>query len=122
MGHFVPALNGPCSYPPMGRDLDLNLARYNGSCRSDTKIFRIMPCLGRVFFSVLRAGPSGPAQIYTYTPSHGLCPPRVLVRIQQVVVRDLLHGFPRSTWLFVIVVCLYSLRDSILHHPFTRGL
>jgi hypothetical protein len=51
MGHFVPALNGPCSCPPMGRDLGPNSARYNGSCRSDTKLFRVVPCLGRAFFS-----------------------------------------------------------------------
>jgi hypothetical protein len=67
MGLFVPALNGPCSCPPMGRDLGPNPARYNGSCRPGTKLFRVVPCLGRAFFSVLRAGPSGPAQMYTYT-------------------------------------------------------
>jgi hypothetical protein len=67
LGHFVHALNGPCSCPPMGRDLGPNPARYNGSCRPDTKLFRVVPCLGRAFFSVLRAGPSGPAQMYTYT-------------------------------------------------------
>jgi hypothetical protein len=66
MGLFVPALNGPCSCPPMGRDLGPNPARYNGLCRPDTKLFRVVPCLGRAFFSVLRAGPSGPAQMYTY--------------------------------------------------------
>jgi hypothetical protein len=47
MGHFVPALNGPCSCPPMGRDLGPNPARYNGPCRPDTKLFRVVPC----FFS-----------------------------------------------------------------------
>jgi hypothetical protein len=67
MGLFVPALNGPCSCPPMGRDLGPNPARYNGPCRPGTKLFRAVPCLGRAFFSVLRAGPSGPAQMYTYT-------------------------------------------------------
>jgi hypothetical protein len=66
MGLFVPALNGPCSCPPMGRDLGPNPARYNGPCRPGTKLFRAVPCLGRAFFSVLRAGPSGPAQMYTY--------------------------------------------------------
>jgi hypothetical protein len=50
MGHFVPALNGPCSCPPMGHDLGPNLARYNGTCRPDTKLFRAVPCLGRAFF------------------------------------------------------------------------
>jgi hypothetical protein len=52
MGHFVPALNGPCSCPPMGRDLGPNPARYNGPYRA---------------FFVLRAGPPGPAQMYTYS-------------------------------------------------------
>jgi len=66
MGLFVPALNGPCSCPPMGRDLGPNPARYNGPCRPGTKLFRAVPCLGRAFFSVLRAGPPGPAQMYTY--------------------------------------------------------
>jgi hypothetical protein len=50
MGHFVSALNGPCSCPPMSRDLGPNPARYIGSCRPDIKIFRVVPCLGRVFF------------------------------------------------------------------------
>jgi hypothetical protein len=50
MGLFVPALNGPCSCPPMGRDLGPNPARYNGSCRPDTKLFWVVPCLGRAFF------------------------------------------------------------------------
>jgi hypothetical protein len=50
MGHFVPALNGSCSGPPMGRDLGPNPARYNGSCRPGTKLFRAVPCLGRAFF------------------------------------------------------------------------
>ena len=67
MGHFVSALNGPCSCPSMGRELGLNPARYIGPCRPGTKIFRAVPCLGRAFFTVLRAGPSGPAQMYTYT-------------------------------------------------------
>jgi hypothetical protein len=67
MGHFVPALNGPCSCPPMGPDLGPNPARYIGPCRPGTKIFRAVPCLGRAFFTVLRAGPSGPAQMYTYS-------------------------------------------------------
>jgi hypothetical protein len=67
MGLFVPALNGPCSCPPMGHDLGPNPARYNGPCRPGTKLFRAVPCLGRAFFFVLRAGPSGPAQMYTYT-------------------------------------------------------
>jgi hypothetical protein len=51
MGHFVPALNGSCSCPPMGRDLGPNPARYNGSCRPGTKLFRVVPCLCRAFFS-----------------------------------------------------------------------
>jgi hypothetical protein len=67
MGLFVPVLNGTCSCPPMGRDLGPNPTRYNGPCRPDTKLFRAVPCLGRAFFSVLRAGPSGPAQMYTYS-------------------------------------------------------
>jgi hypothetical protein len=69
MGHFVPALNGPCSCPPMGPDLGPNPARYIGPCRPGTKIFRVVPCLGRAFFTVLRAGPSDPAQMYTCTAS-----------------------------------------------------
>jgi hypothetical protein len=44
MGHFVPALNEPCSCPPMGRDLGPNPARYNGPCRPGTKLFRAVPC------------------------------------------------------------------------------
>jgi hypothetical protein len=71
MGLFVPALNGPCSCPPMGRDLGPNPARYNGPCRPGTKLFRVVSCLGRAFFSVLRAGPSGPAQMYTYSYDQG---------------------------------------------------
>jgi hypothetical protein len=55
MGHFVPALNGPCSCPPMGRDLDPNLARYIGPCRA-----------WAVLFFVLWAGPLDPTQMYTY--------------------------------------------------------
>jgi hypothetical protein len=51
----------------MGRDLGPNPARYIGPCRPGTKIFRAVPCLGRAFFTVLRAGPSGPAQMYTYS-------------------------------------------------------
>jgi hypothetical protein len=70
MGHFVPALNGPCSCPPMGRDLGPNPARYIGPCRPGTKIFRAVSCLGRAFFTVLRAGPSGPTQMYTYSRHH----------------------------------------------------
>jgi hypothetical protein len=50
MGHFVPALNGPCSCPPMGRDLGPNPARNNGPCRPGTKIFRVVPCLSHAFF------------------------------------------------------------------------
>jgi hypothetical protein len=50
MGHFVPALNGPCSCPPMGRDLGPNPARNNRPCRPGTKIFRVVPCLSRAFF------------------------------------------------------------------------
>jgi hypothetical protein len=51
----------------MGRDLGPNPARYIGPCRPSTKIFRVVPCLGRAFFSVLWAGPSGPVQMYTYS-------------------------------------------------------
>jgi hypothetical protein len=51
----------------MGRDLGPNPARYNGPCRLGTKLFRVVPCLGRAFFSVLRAGPPDPAQMYTYS-------------------------------------------------------
>jgi hypothetical protein len=54
MGHFVPALNGSCSCPPMGRDLGPNLARYIGPCLHGTKILRVVSCLGRAFFSCLR--------------------------------------------------------------------
>jgi hypothetical protein len=50
MGHFVSALNGSCSCPPMGRDLNPNPARNDGSCRPGTKIFRVVPCLDRAFF------------------------------------------------------------------------
>jgi hypothetical protein len=52
MGHFVPALNGPCPCPPMGYDLGPNPARNNGSCGPVTKIFRAVrgpcffPCFG----------------------------------------------------------------------------
>jgi hypothetical protein len=60
MGHFVPALNGSCSCPPMGRDLGPNPARYNGPCRPDTKLFWVVPCLGRAFFSCF--GPAHQAQ------------------------------------------------------------
>jgi hypothetical protein len=49
----------------MGRDLGPNPAQYIVLCRPDTKMFRVMPCLGRAFF-VLRASPSGPTQMYTY--------------------------------------------------------
>jgi hypothetical protein len=50
MGHFVLALNGPCSCPPMRRDLGPNPTRYIGPCRPGTKIFRVVSCLSRVFF------------------------------------------------------------------------
>jgi hypothetical protein len=70
MGHFVSALNGSCSCPPMGRDLGPNPARYIGPCWSGTKIFRVVSCLGRAFFTVLRASPSNPAKMYTYTCRH----------------------------------------------------
>jgi hypothetical protein len=50
----------------MGRDLGPNPVRYIGSCRPGTKIFRVVPCLDRAFFTVLQAGPSGLAQMYTY--------------------------------------------------------
>jgi hypothetical protein len=60
MGHFVPALNGSC--PPMGRDLGPNPGRYIGPCRPGTKIFRVVPCLDRVFFRAssrpIRPGPN----------------------------------------------------------------
>jgi hypothetical protein len=46
MGHFVPA-HGPRPRPKPG------------------PIYRVVPCLGRAFF-VLRAGSSGPTQMYTY--------------------------------------------------------
>jgi hypothetical protein len=79
MGHFVPALNGSCSCPPMARDLGPNPARYIGPCRPGTKIFRVVPCLDRAFFSVLRASPSGPAQMYTYSRQGAAdCPVRQL--------------------------------------------
>jgi hypothetical protein len=66
MGQFVPALNGLCSCPPMGRDLGPNPARYNGPARPDTKLFWIV-CAWAVLFSVLRASPPDSAQMYTYT-------------------------------------------------------
>jgi hypothetical protein len=66
MSHFMLALNGSCSCPSMGRDLGPNPARYNGSCRSGTKIFWVMP-VWTVFFFVLRAGPPDPTQMYIYT-------------------------------------------------------
>jgi hypothetical protein len=47
----VHALNGSCSCPPIGRDLGPNPIRYIGPCRPDTKIFRVVPCLDRAFFS-----------------------------------------------------------------------
>jgi hypothetical protein len=50
----------------MGHDLGPNPARYNGSCQPGTKLFRVVPCLGHAFF-VLREGPSGPTQMYTYS-------------------------------------------------------
>ena len=56
MGLFVPALNGPCSCPPMGRDLGPNPTQYIGPCRSDTKIFWIVPRLGRTFFPCFGPG------------------------------------------------------------------
>jgi hypothetical protein len=46
----VSALNGSCSYPPMGRDLSPNPARYNGPCWPNIKLFRAGPSLGRAFF------------------------------------------------------------------------
>jgi hypothetical protein len=49
MGHFVPALNGTCSCPPMGRELGPNPARYIGSCQPGTKIFQVALCLGVLF-------------------------------------------------------------------------
>jgi hypothetical protein len=62
MGLFVSALNGSCSCPPMGRDLGPNPARYNGPCRPGTKLFRVVPCLGRAFFRAsgrpIRPGPN----------------------------------------------------------------
>jgi hypothetical protein len=42
----------------MGRDLGPNPARYNGPCRPGTKLFRVVPCLGRAFFSCF-----GPAHL-----------------------------------------------------------
>jgi hypothetical protein len=60
MGHFVPALYGLCSCPSMGRDLGPNPARYNGSCRPDTKLFRTLPCLAVLFFPCF--GPTHQAQ------------------------------------------------------------
>jgi hypothetical protein len=59
----------------MGRDLGPNPARYNGPCRPGTKLFRAVPCLGRAFFFVLRAGPSDPAQMYTYIKDYRVAPP-----------------------------------------------
>jgi hypothetical protein len=85
MGHFVPTLNGPCSCPPMSRDLGPNSVRdISGRASTTLKYFgscHAWPC----FFYVLRADPSGPAQMYTYTggltprgaPHHMLCGPLV---------------------------------------------
>jgi hypothetical protein len=73
MGLFVPlyerfraCLKRVVLVPAHGRNLGPNSARYIGPCRPDTKIFRVVSCLERAFFTVLRAGPSGPAQMYTY--------------------------------------------------------
>jgi hypothetical protein len=60
MGHFVSALNGSCSCPPMGRYLGPNPTRYIGPCWPGTKIFRVVSCLGCVFFSCF--GPAHQAQ------------------------------------------------------------
>jgi hypothetical protein len=63
MGLFVPLYGSFRAYlkrvvlvPVHGPDLGPNPARYNGSCRA-----------WAVLLSVLRAGPSGPAQMYTYS-------------------------------------------------------
>jgi hypothetical protein len=66
MSHFVPALNGSCSCLPMGRDLGPNPARYIG-CAVRTLNYFGSCCTWAVIFSVLRTGPSGPAQMYTYS-------------------------------------------------------
>jgi hypothetical protein len=75
MGHFVPALNGSCSCPPMSRDLDPNPSRYIRSCRPSIKIFRAMSCLSRALFSCF--GPAHQARP-KYTPilgtRHGITP------------------------------------------------
>jgi hypothetical protein len=66
MGLFVPlygsfraCLKRVVLVPAHGRDLGPNPARYIGPCRAWAVLF----------FTVLRAGPSGPAQMYTYTTS-----------------------------------------------------
>jgi hypothetical protein len=86
MGYFVPALNGSCSCPPMGRDLSPNPARYNGPCRPGTKLFRVVSCLGHAFFRAsgrpIRPGPN----VHLYpgctarTSGRGSRPPQVQTR------------------------------------------
>jgi hypothetical protein len=64
----MPALNELCSCPHMGRDLGPN-PRYIGPRQPDTNISgRAMP--EPCFFSIPRAGSSGPVQMYIYTSSH----------------------------------------------------
>jgi hypothetical protein len=65
MGHFVPALNGPSSCPPMGHDQTRPVI--SGRAGPALKYFG-SGWAWAVLFSVLRAGPSGPAQMYTYSP------------------------------------------------------
>jgi hypothetical protein len=73
----------------MGRDLGPNPARYNGPCRPGTKLFRAVPCLGRAFFSVLRVGPLGPAQMYTYSVAPPIDP--ALAAILQSLTQQQAH-------------------------------
>jgi hypothetical protein len=91
MGHFVHVLNGPCSCPPMGRDLGPNPARYNGACRPGTKLFRVVSCLGRAFFPCF--GPAHQARpkctpIYKYgKPGHFIAKCPLLVTVTGATTR-----------------------------------
>ena len=127
MGHFMPALNGSCSCPPMGPDLGPNPARYIGPCRPGTKIFRAVPCLGRAFFTVLRAGPSGPAQMYTYKCiKHEFSTPytpqqngvverknRTLLDMARTMLDE--YKTPDRFWAEAINIACYSINRLYLH-------
>jgi hypothetical protein len=77
MGHFVPALNGSCSCPPMGRDLGSNPTRYIGSCRPDTKYFKscrawavLFSCFGPAHQARPKCTPTGVAIILYMVSSY----------------------------------------------------